>query len=578
MPIELVDHLGRPVKKAQLTDEIATPQLSGVRTVWQDSVANTLTPEALATILLGVDQGDIVDYLTLAEEMEERDLHYHSVLGTRKMALSGLEIAVEAPTDDAADVKAAEFVADVFKADAFENLVSDALDALGKGFSVCEIMWEKGAKWVPKEYIWRDPRFFMFDKETGSELRLRDVEDQANGIELAPYKFITHYPKLKTGLPIRGGLARLAAVAYLCKSYTITDWLAFIEVFGMPIRVGKYPAGSDAAQKSALLQAVSRIGIDASCIIPDSMMIEFIDGVRSRGGDVLFEGAADWWDSQVSKGVLGQTMTSDDGASLAQAKVHNEVRGDILEHDMRQLASTLRRDLVKPLVDLNLGPREETKYPKVRFVNDEPEDLEALSRSLPPFIKMGLRVEESVILDKFGLEQPADDAVLLKAPKIDPEAEDRPGQNLPPPQPGQPPQPEPAPEPTAEPPANDDKPKKQAARKLDELAKAALTAKVLNGETLTEDQRRLLMLLADDDDDDDLLDEEADKALAEWEKVMDPLLQPILNHAQASTDYQEFLDGLQGVAFDDDSQIVRLTLSKRVDRQLPGVWVRIEEA
>ena len=38
------------------------------------------------------------------------------------------------------------------------------------------------------------------------------------------------------------------------------------------------------------------------------------------------------------------------------------------------------------------------------------------------------------------------------------------------------------------------------------------------------------------------------------------------------------LDGLQGVAFEDDSQIVRLTLSKRVDRQLPGVWVRIEEA
>ena len=38
------------------------------------------------------------------------------------------------------------------------------------------------------------------------------------------------------------------------------------------------------------------------------------------------------------------------------------------------------------------------------------------------------------------------------------------------------------------------------------------------------------------------------------------------------------LDGLQGVAFENDSQIVRLTTSKRIDRQLPGVWVRIEEA
>ena len=38
------------------------------------------------------------------------------------------------------------------------------------------------------------------------------------------------------------------------------------------------------------------------------------------------------------------------------------------------------------------------------------------------------------------------------------------------------------------------------------------------------------------------------------------------------------LDGLQGVAFEDDAQIVRMEASKRVERELPGVWVTIEEA
>ena len=34
-------------------------------------------------------------YLTLAEEMEERDLHYRSVLQTRKLAVAALDIQVE---------------------------------------------------------------------------------------------------------------------------------------------------------------------------------------------------------------------------------------------------------------------------------------------------------------------------------------------------------------------------------------------------------------------------------------------------------------------------------------------------
>ena len=66
---------------------------------------------------------------------------------------------------------------------------------------------------------------------------------------------------------------------------------------------------------------------------------------------------AEWLDRQTSKAVLGQTMTTDDGSSQAQATVHNEVRHDILKSDARQLANTLNRDLIQPYVDLNFGPQ-----------------------------------------------------------------------------------------------------------------------------------------------------------------------------------------------------------------------------
>ena len=63
---------------------------------------------------------------------------------------------------------------------------------------------------------------------------------RSKGGELEPYKYIIHKPKLKSGLPIRNGLARLAATMYMLKGFTLKDWWAFAEVFGMPIRVGKY--------------------------------------------------------------------------------------------------------------------------------------------------------------------------------------------------------------------------------------------------------------------------------------------------------------------------------------------------
>jgi len=67
------------------------------------------------------------------------------------------------------------------------------------------------------------PNAFRFDRDTGRELRLLDPADLVNGIALAPYKFIVHTPKIRSGLPIRGGLARLAAVAYMCKAWTWRD-------------------------------------------------------------------------------------------------------------------------------------------------------------------------------------------------------------------------------------------------------------------------------------------------------------------------------------------------------------------
>jgi phage gp29-like protein len=87
----ILDAHGRPVNLAALRREHAAPQVAGVRTVWAETVASGLTPQRLATLMQRAAEGDHHDYLTLAEEIEERDGHYRSVLGTRKLAVAGRE-------------------------------------------------------------------------------------------------------------------------------------------------------------------------------------------------------------------------------------------------------------------------------------------------------------------------------------------------------------------------------------------------------------------------------------------------------------------------------------------------------
>ena len=106
----LLDAYGRPMLRAQMAKTQLEPGMTSIRQVWQDTAASGLTPVRLASILRSCDLGIMRDYLTLAEEMEERDMHYGALLGIRKRAVSGVRPTVKAAGDDAKSKEIAEAV------------------------------------------------------------------------------------------------------------------------------------------------------------------------------------------------------------------------------------------------------------------------------------------------------------------------------------------------------------------------------------------------------------------------------------------------------------------------------------
>ncbi len=404
---------GNPFTKAEINGlgaQQSKAYTTGVRKpAEQKSVAQGLTPNKLAATLRNAIAGELEDYFILAEEMEERDLHYRAVLSTRKLSVSAIEPTVEAASDDKLHQEHADAVRELLKKAPMAECSFDLLDGLGKGVSVVEMGWQETQKQLrPSQFWWVDPRFLKVDKEDLTTLLLLD-----DG-EPKPFKehgVIIHKPRMKSGHFIRNGLARLVAVMYMLKSYTVKDWWAFAEVFGMPIRIGKYHANASDDDIRTLIDAIASIASDAGAAIPETMQIEMVETAKGNGGDTLFQNMAKWADEQISKAVLGQTMTTDNGSSQSQANVHNDVRKDIIRWDARQLADTLNEYVVKPFIDLNYGKQE--SYPTIKLTLEEPEDTKAFVDALTPLIDRGLKVQASAIRDRLNIPDPDEGSELL---------------------------------------------------------------------------------------------------------------------------------------------------------------------
>ena len=409
------------MKPADLRGEFAAPSLTGLRQAWTWRPLAALTPASVADILRQASMGQAREFLLAAADVEEKDLHYRAVLQTRKLSVAGLPLVISPADDSRAAKKAADLAQAAVDAIGTGDLLVQLLDALSKGYAVGEIVWRlDGPQWLPQTVLPRPPEWFQFDRLTGRQLRL--VDGSFEGAELPSMKFICHAPSMVSGLPILGGLARSALWAWVFKSYALRDWSAFAELYGQPIRLGKYDASATRDDIAVLKRAVFDIGSDAAAVLPASMALEFVEAGGKTASADLYEKLIGYIDRQVSKAVLGQTLTTDQGSSgsLAQATVHNEVRADLIRADARALAATLLRDLIIPVVRLNLG--DAAPLPHVELKVEEPEDMAALATQLTQLGALGLPIPEAWVRAKWGIpEAKAGEALLGQNPPSNPD-------------------------------------------------------------------------------------------------------------------------------------------------------------
>lgn len=416
--MRIVDQYGQPFDQSVLK-KVQTASVAALEHRMIDSQLDGITPSRAASILRDADAGNIVAQSQLFDDMLDRDAHMRAEMGKRAGAVLGLDWSITPPPNATpAEEAASERVESILRdaVDDLEDLLLAMMEGVSHGFAATELEWQRTpGGWIPRFHP--RPQTWFTLSQNRRELLL---DNGGMGEALNPMGWIMHqHTKPKTGYIGRMGLGRVLIWPFLYKAYSLGDFAEFLDVYGLPIIIGKYTAAANEDGKRSLMRAVASLGRDARAVMPDDMSIE-VQKITASGDGSPHLAMMEWAERAMSKAILGQTTSADaqaTGMGSGVANMHADVRHDILTADARQLAGTLTRDLVYPLVVLNGGGIESYwRCPRFVFVPKEnAEDLEKFSTGVKNLVDIGVSVPESWVLEKLHIPAVQDGEKVLRA-------------------------------------------------------------------------------------------------------------------------------------------------------------------
>jgi phage gp29-like protein len=296
----------------------------------------------------------------LFEEALDKDAHLSAILAQRKAAVLGWEREVLALDGSEASAELAAFASAALDSiggspGGFERDLAELLDGVAWGFAVSEVLWERrGNSLLPVRLLARHPRRFVFD--SAGELRLLTAASPTEGEPLPPHKFIVFAPYGRHENPY--GLPLLRSVWWLAwfKRQALKFWLAHAERFGSPTAVLKYPLSATEREKQSFRRVIATIQQECGLVLPQGVELSLLEAGHS-GSVQAYSALIELCNAEMSKAVLGQTLTTEPGARGARSlgEVHMEVRQDIVRQDAQALMSTVNETLLRWIVELNFG-------------------------------------------------------------------------------------------------------------------------------------------------------------------------------------------------------------------------------
>jgi phage gp29-like protein len=297
-----------------------------------------------------------------------------------------------------AAAEAAEALKTALKAVGWDRVTEQMLAGVWYGYGVSELVWgARDGLWGFNDIVVLDRRRFRFDRD--HKLRMLTAAAMLEGEQLPEQRFWTYSTgSTHSQNPYGVGLAHWCYWPTLFKREGVKFWMIFLEKFGAPTVLGKFPANAKQADIDKLLSACQAVATDAGVVIPEGMALELLEAARQ--GASTHDKVVAQMNSAIAKVILSQTMTTDDGASLSQAKVHEGVKLDVIRGDADLVNESFNTGPARWWTDYNYGPG--VAAPRVVRVIEEPEDARAAAARDEILYRIGWERDDEAFVQAYG--------------------------------------------------------------------------------------------------------------------------------------------------------------------------------
>ncbi|MBR8784267.1 hypothetical protein IX308_000436 [Porphyromonas levii] len=297
-------------------------------------------------------------------------------------------------------------VDDIIDSSAFEDLIKSLMMAEMYGRGGAELsMQEDGfhVDYIPPQHI------DLLTKQIIPDLMKWD-----NGLS---YEGLNHV--IVTGKEREYGLMVKAAQYAIYKRGGFGDWAQWIELFGMPQRIGKYHA-NDPEGKRQIIQALHEMGSCSYMATPYETEIEVKD--TQKGSGEAYDDFRKALNEEMLITILGQTLTTVAGERGARSlgDVHMDVEQSKNKSDIRFVTRLLNERLV-PFLEARGYAEASGGY------FSTPSEVE--KTSVDDIVKLSgiIPIPNTYIYDRYGIPKPAkgEDVAGAKQAELPTEPEDK---------------------------------------------------------------------------------------------------------------------------------------------------------
>ncbi|MEM7507638.1 MAG: DUF935 family protein [Pseudomonadota bacterium] len=320
-----------------------------------------------------------------------------STMQQRRDAVVSKPWEVEPGAEDGPSEEAAERLKEELEALDWNAITRRMHWGIFYGYGVAECMWGSENGRISFDGI-RVRRARRFGFNIDGELMLRAVQGRRE--ELMPdAKFWVMTTGSDTSdEPYGLGLAHLLYWPVYFKRQAIKSWLIALDKYASPTAKGVFPPGTPLEDQDKLLAVLRAIRQDSAFIVPEGVEVEYLQTSKAAGGDFKeIDGRLDAW---ISKVVLSQTMTTDDGASLSQSEVHENVADKVAISDAELLDGSFNNGPAEWWTWWNFGDR--ATPPKIKRIMEDQEDLDTTAERDEKLARAGWRRTQSSMDETYG--------------------------------------------------------------------------------------------------------------------------------------------------------------------------------